>query len=144
MGQKRRVNMKRFVLFALLLFCSRGLFAEAQRPKAMTPLLMAIEQAGASGLADLPASLGTPAPQQKDGVCSANLTCPVTGCPIACGGMMTCSVGSNSVTCDGNTTPCPYQSCAPLVNCIDPCGYCQCRAGSGGQHFCAVSYCFDN
>jgi hypothetical protein len=136
--------MKRLLLSALLLFCSRGLFADAQLPKDTTPLLMAIEQA-ASNLPDLPGSIGIPAPQQKDGACTANLTCPVTGCFISCGGMITCSVGSNSVTCDGNTTPCPYESCVPPVtNCIDPCGYCQCRAGGGGQHFCVVSYCLDN
>jgi hypothetical protein len=132
--------MKSLLLSALLLFCSSALFAEAQHPQATTPLLMAIEQA--VGSLDLPASLGIPAPEPK--TCTANQTCPDNGCPISCMGNMTCTVGSSSVTCDGNTTNCPYPSCVPPVSpCIDGCGYCQCRAAGGGQHFCVVSYCLE-
>ncbi|HEX3126216.1 MAG TPA: hypothetical protein VH394_02705 [Thermoanaerobaculia bacterium] len=133
--------MKTLVFSVLLLFCSSALLAQKQESKATTPLLTAIETA-ASGLPDIPASLGIPAPQPK--TCTANQTCPVTGCLIACMGDVTCTVGSNSVTCDGNTTSCPYPSCVPPATCVDPCSYCQCRAAGGGSHFCVVSFCWDS
>jgi len=84
--------------------------------------------------------LWIPAPSWK--TCQANTLCP-NGCQISCTGPTetACSSTATSVTCSGTTTNCPYPTCTPLSPCVDPCGYCACRANGSGGFFCYTSFC---
>jgi len=74
--------------------------------------------------------------------CNAQQSCP-DGCFISCTGHTSCTVTATSVTCDGVTTNCPYPGCTPPVDCLDPCGYCDCRAAGGGAFQCSKGYCLE-
>jgi hypothetical protein len=74
--------------------------------------------------------------------CTADLSCP-DGCYIACQGNSICEVGSTWVKCDGVQTNCPYPGCGAPTNCLNPCGFCECRAAGFGVWQCTRAHCLD-
>jgi hypothetical protein len=82
------------------------------------------------------------APEPRPRACTADLWCP-DGCYIACQGNSLCEVGSTWIKCDGVQTNCPYPGCTPPTNCLDPCGYCDCRASGGTAWQCSKSFCIE-
>ena len=102
----------------------------------MTPLLQAIETAVQGPPIGEP-EVSRPLEMNH---CNAQQTCPTNQCFISCTGHVSCTVASASVTCDNVTTGCPYPGCTPPTVCIDPCGYCACKAnfGSGCMKNCTT------
>ncbi len=74
--------------------------------------------------------------------CNAQQSCS-DGCFISCTGHTSCTVNATSVTCDGVTTNCPFPTCTPPVGCLDPCGFCECRASGGTTIQCNRGFCLD-
>lgn len=128
---KRERGSVFLVLFSLLLLSVP--LAAQESPCAsfasMTPLFKA-------------GDLFTPAPSWRFDGCQANITCP-NGCEISCTGptQTSCSSTSTSVTCNGVTTNCPFPACNPINPCVDPCGFCECRANGGGILVCYRAFC---
>ncbi len=134
--------------FAVLALCFGTVLAlpaaagvDAALPASLSPAPPAcqVATAGLSDLLELPGA--APAPLELNH-CNAQQTCS-SGCFISCTGHSSCTVTSTSVTCDGVTTNCPFPGCTPSPSCLDPCGYCECRASGGGAVQCGRAYCVD-
>ena len=126
-------------LFAISLLPSLAFANDSPPPQSTTPLLQAIE---AAAQVQVPALENPRMPEPMWKTCTANQTCP-SGCFISCNGQSSCTVQATSVTCDDIVTSCPFPGCTPLTNCIDPCGYCECRAMGFTVVQCGRWYCFD-
>lgn len=83
--------------------------------------------------------VGTPEPLWLDH-CNATQNCP-NGSQVSCQGHSSCTVGSESVTCDGVTQQCTL--CGEPQECLDPAGWCECRALGGGAWECTRDYCLE-
>lgn len=71
--------------------------------------------------------------------CNAAQNCS-DGSQVSCQGHQSCTVQSTSVTCDGVTHECP--SCSGVKSgCLDPYGFCYCRASGGTIVYCTSEFC---
>jgi|CXWL01.1.fsa_nt_gi hypothetical protein len=131
------------ILVALPVVAAEGLAAPAAKtpevPLFLAPACAAPTVALAADATELPEL--TPEMLELSS-CTAQQNCPGSGCFISCAGVSSCTVGATSVTCDGATTNCP--SCpTPPSGCLDPCCWCECKAGGGTNWQCTRSCCLE-
>ena len=72
--------------------------------------------------------------------CNATQSCS-DGSQVSCEGHVECTVQTASVTCDGVVHECP--SCSVPSGCVDPAGFCGCRASGGTFFQCNRDFCSD-